>query len=157
MDLERKGLQIGVDQVALLEELSIGKKARLTVSQGAPYQEGHENKTDPCSNRDRTDCRDIPRYAGVVASPTEPENTDDKGWASNHGTIKSVLGWRESFPFPNQVWIMCRHAIVDGSPQGGTDPDSYKNKTVFRTGEAAPCHEYDGESLEHCKGRSEGK
>ena len=44
---------------------------------------------------------------------------------------------------------MCRRQMVDDRPNGGTDPDSYENKTVLRNGEAAPGHEDNRESLEH--------
>jgi len=71
----------------------------MTLNGDDSYQEGHKNKTNPCSDKDSTDRRDIPRYAGVLAGPTEQEDTDYKGWASNHGTVKSILRWRESSPF----------------------------------------------------------
>jgi len=44
---------------------------------------------------------------------------------------------------------MCRRKMVDDRPNGGTDPDSYENQTVLRSGEAALRHEYDRESLQH--------
>ena len=44
--------------------------------------------------------------------------------------------------------MSCRQ-MVDDRPNGGTDPDSYENKTVLRNGEAALGHEYNRESLEH--------
>ena len=44
---------------------------------------------------------------------------------------------------------MCGRQMVDDSPNGGTNSDSYEYKTVLRNGEAPLRHEYDRESLQH--------
>ena len=50
------------------------------------HQERYENETNAYAQANRAEGWDIPRYTGVMACPTQPEDPDDDQRTSQHRT-----------------------------------------------------------------------
>ena len=113
------------------------------------YQERVENKGYARSNGDRREGGGDPVHTRVLASPPEPEGTDDKRGSADHCTIEALLRRREPAPLDNERGVMPGEGDGEVRPDSRPEPDTDEDEAGLADVEAPRANEDEGNRLEH--------
>lgn len=116
---------------------------------GRAHQERDEDGADTEPNEYRAECRNVPRYAGILARPSEPKDSHDERAPANHGGPQALLRRRETAPLLNQGGIAPRHRDIEGRTSSCADTNSDEYQAVLRNREPPLPDKDDWKGLEY--------
>ena len=113
------------------------------------HHEGDEDHADARADRDRRERGDVPRHAGVVARPSEPERAEDEERRAEHRAEEALLGRGEPAPCADEARIVPRRGQEGRRAEARADAHADEDEPALVECEAARVDENDREGFEY--------